>query len=81
MVISKWKGQAEKILAEAFSDKRQQKEKDEHQLVQELYLQIGRLKVEVDFLKKICNFTIMKENISHLITKHRLKYILGRRKI
>ena len=52
MVISKWIGQAEKILAEGFSDKRQQKEKDEHELVQELYRQIGRLKVEVDLLKK-----------------------------
>ena len=52
MVISKWIGQAEKILAEGFSDKRQQKEKDEHELVQELCRQIGRLRVEVDFLKK-----------------------------
>jgi len=42
----------EKILAEGFSDKRQQKEKDEHELVQELCRQIGRLRVEVDFLKK-----------------------------
>jgi len=57
MVISKWKGQAEKILAEGFSDKRQQKEKDEHELVQELYRQIGRLKVEVDFLKKKMGIT------------------------
>src|SRR3989344_788316 len=52
MVISKWKQQAGEILTQGFSDKRQQKEKDDHDLIQELYRQIGRLKVEVDFLKK-----------------------------
>jgi transposase-like protein len=52
MVISKWKKQAAEILSQGFSDKRAQKEKDDHELVQELYRQIGRLKVEVDFLKK-----------------------------
>ncbi len=52
MVISKWKKQAVEILAHGFSDRRKQKEKDEHDLIQELYRQIGRLKVEVDFLKK-----------------------------
>ena len=52
-------------MAEGFSDNRQQKEKDEHELVkelvqelvQELYRQIGRLKVEVDFLKKKMGIT------------------------
>jgi hypothetical protein len=44
-------------LAEGFSDKRQQKEKDEHELVQELYRQIGRFIVEVDFLKKKMGIT------------------------
>jgi hypothetical protein len=39
-------------LAEGFSDKRQQKEKDEHELVQELYRQIGRLKAEIYFGKE-----------------------------
>ncbi len=52
MVISKWKNQGAEILAKGFSDKRQQKEKDDSDLIQELYRQIGRLKVEVDFLKK-----------------------------
>lgn len=57
MVISKWKNQAEKILTEGFSDKRQQREKEDKELVQELYRQIGRLKVEVDFLKKKMGIT------------------------
>lgn len=57
MVIAKWKRQAEKILTEGFSDKRHQREKEEAELVQELYRQIGRLKVEVDFLKKKMGIT------------------------
>jgi len=52
MVISKWKKRAAEILTQGFSDKRQLKEKDDGDLIQELYRQIGRLKVEVDFLKK-----------------------------
>ncbi len=52
MVISKWKKMAGEILTQGYSDRRKQKEKDEHELIQELYRQIGRLKVEVDFLKK-----------------------------
>jgi len=56
--------QAEKILAEGFSDKRQQKEKDEHELIQELYRQISRLKVEVDLLKKNGHYRVGKPNCS-----------------
>jgi len=52
MVIPKWKKRAAEILTQGFSDKRQLKEKDDGDLIQELYRQIGRLKVEVDFLKK-----------------------------
>ena len=37
---------------QGFSGKRELKEKDDRELMQELYRQIGRLKVEVDFLKK-----------------------------
>ncbi len=50
--ITKWKKQALEILAQGFSSKRERKEKDDKELIQELYRQIGRLKVEVDFLKK-----------------------------
>jgi len=57
MVISRWKQQAEKILTEGFSDKRVQRDKEDKELVQELYRQIGRLKVEVDFLKKKMGIT------------------------
>ena len=50
--ITKWKKQALEILTQGFSGKRERKEKDDRELTQELYRQIGRLKVEVDFLKK-----------------------------
>ena len=50
--ITKWKRQAIEILSQGFSEKRIQQEHNNRELVQELYRQIGRLKVEVDFLKK-----------------------------
>lgn len=50
--ITKWKRQALDILTAGFSEKQKQKEHDDRALIQELYQQIGRLKVEVDFLKK-----------------------------
>lgn len=50
--ITKWKRQALDILTLGFGAGQKQREKDDRDLVQELYRQIGRLKVEVDFLKK-----------------------------
>jgi len=50
--ITKWKRQALEIITQGFSVQQRQREKDDTDFVQELYRQIGRLKVEVDFLKK-----------------------------
>lgn len=50
--ITKWKKKALDGLSEIFSDQKQQRKKDTDSLIQELYQQIGRLKVEGDFLKK-----------------------------
>ena len=50
--ITKWKRQALDILAAGFSAGQKQREKDDKELVAELYQQIGRLKVQVDWLKK-----------------------------
>jgi len=50
--ITKWKRQALDILTTGFGVGHGRREKEDHDLVQELYRQIGRLKVEVDFLKK-----------------------------
>ena len=50
--IIKWKKQALDILNQGFTGKQKKKESDERELIQELYRQIGQLKVELDFLKK-----------------------------
>jgi transposase len=50
--INNWKKAALDIIPEAFSSKRKRVEDDQKTLVDELYKQIGQLKVENDFLKK-----------------------------
>jgi len=50
--ITKWKKQALDILTQGFGSGQKRQEKQDNDLMQELYRQIGRLKVEVDFLKK-----------------------------
>src|SRR5258708_10508593 len=50
--ITKWKKKALEILSQGFSEQKKQQEHNDGELIQELYRQIGRLKVEVDFLKK-----------------------------
>ncbi len=50
--ITKWKKRALDILSQGFSEQQKQQEHNDRELIQELYQQIGRLKVEVDFLKK-----------------------------
>ncbi len=50
--ITKWKKQALDILVSGFGSGQKRQEKEDGDLMAELYRQIGRLKVEVDFLKK-----------------------------
>ncbi len=50
--ISKWKKQALEGLPQLFSGKRKQVKKDSEELFNELYQQIGKQKVELDWLKK-----------------------------
>ena len=50
--VNSWKKQALEITPDAFSGKRQKQDNDQQELVDELYKQIGQLKVEYDFLKK-----------------------------
>ena len=50
--IIEWKKQILDGLTQIFSDHKHQKQKDNDDLIQELYRHIGRLKVEVEFLKK-----------------------------
>ena len=47
-----WKNQALEGLQNIFSDKRKSPEKEKDNLIEELYKEIGRLKVELDWLGK-----------------------------
>ena len=55
--IAKWKKQALEYLATSFADKKKPRENHEKELA-ELYQQIGKLKVENDFLKKKCDLFV-----------------------
>lgn len=50
--VIKWKQKALQVLETIFSDKLKQQEQTQDELIQELYEQIGKLKVEADWLKK-----------------------------
>jgi len=50
--ISQWKKRLLKELPSLFSDKRRKDTKEGTELADELYRQIGQLKVELDWLKK-----------------------------
>lgn len=50
--ISQWKSQLLEKSEDIFSDKRKKEKEDNNQLIDELYKQIGQLKVELDWLKK-----------------------------
>jgi transposase len=52
--VNTWKKQALAYLPDAFSDKNKQEVTTYETQLGELYEQIGRLKVENDFLKKKC---------------------------
>ena len=51
-LVTQWKKQALAQLPDLFSDRRSRSARDEHQLKERLYQQIGQLKVELDWLKK-----------------------------
>ena len=50
--ISQWKKQLLDAAEALFADRRVKQEQQQQELIAELYQQIGRLKVEVDFLQK-----------------------------
>ena len=55
--INTWKKQALDSIPEAFSVKRKKQENANEELLDELYKQIGQLKVENEFLKKNINLS------------------------
>jgi putative transposase len=50
--IMKWKKQALEQMAEIFSDKREKKIQTDEELKAKLYEQMGKLQVELDWVKK-----------------------------
>ena len=50
--IRQWRRQLMEKLPDLFSDRRKREEKNRDELEDELYRQIGRLKVELEWLKK-----------------------------
>ena len=50
--ITNWKRQAQEQMVAAFDSKKSKSVKDDERLKEELYRQIGQLKVELDLLKK-----------------------------
>jgi transposase-like protein len=51
--IRQWRQKLLDELPGMFSDRRQKKDKDTEEVTSELYRQLGQLKVELDWLKKI----------------------------
>jgi len=50
--INRWKQQALEAMRNAFVGKNNSVQKTDQQLLEQLYAQIGQMKVELDFLKK-----------------------------
>lgn len=50
--VNAWKQHVISHVEELFVDNRRQKDKENKELIEELYKQIGQLKVEVDWVKK-----------------------------
>ena len=50
--VRKWKKQLEEAARDLFSDRRGKRDREEEELVGRLYQEIGRLKVELDWLEK-----------------------------
>jgi len=56
--VRKWKEQLLSLLPELFSDLRRKREEDRDELEAELFRQIGQLRVENEWLKKISAATV-----------------------
>lgn len=50
--VNRWKQQALDAVKQAFAGKKSSLHKNDQELIEQLYNQIGQMKVELDFLKK-----------------------------
>lgn len=63
--IKRWKKTAMEKMTELFTDNSRQKEEEKNLLIEELYREIGQLKVELDWLKKKAGFAGEEEGYAH----------------
>jgi len=63
--IRRWKKAAMERMIELFTDGKGKQMKEKNLLIEELYKEIGQLKVELDWLKKKAGFTSEGENFAH----------------
>jgi len=65
--IKKWKKTATEEMLKLFKNGRQKgaREKEKNLLIEELYREIGQLKVELDWLKKKAGFASEEEGYAH----------------
>nr|CBX27055.1 hypothetical protein N47_A10840 [uncultured Desulfobacterium sp.] len=54
-LVMRWKKEALSALPDIFGTGKEREQKDQQKLIEELYMQIGQLKVENDWLKKNLN--------------------------
>ena len=67
--IKRWKKAAAEGMIELFTDRKGQREEEKNLLIEELYREIGRLKVELDWLKKKAGFISEEEGYAHRTRK------------
>ena len=67
--IKRWKKAAAEGMIELFTDRRGKREEEKNLLIEELYREIGRLKVELDWLKKKAGFISEEEGYAHRTRK------------
>ena len=72
--IRQWRKQRFKDLPNLFSDRQKKKEREGEVLQAELYRQIGQLKVELDWLKKI-SIALLRINDQFLFQPRRTDYL------
>ncbi len=63
--IRRWRKIVKDGVKDLFVDNHQRKDKEKNLLIEELYKEIGRLKVEADWLKKKCGLTSEGEDLAY----------------
>ena len=67
--IKTWKKTAAQGIIELFTDRKKPKDREKSLLIEELYRQIGQLKVELDWLKKTFGFISEGEGFAYRARK------------